>query len=120
MGINRIKWSAVPQHRRCKIPDNGDCAIIKTHIEGFIHECLDNLAITEEKLELLWLGDQTDFGVKMNYPVLLEISALLFSYPQHSYIVPEDVSWCLNYTFENEMFFGKAVQKRRKQRFDRT
>lgn len=35
----------------------------------------------------------------------------LLTFPQHTYVIPKDASWCLNYTMEHDLFFGYAQIK---------
>ena len=39
---------------------------------------------------------------------ICEIVAECLFLPQHTYIVPLDCSWCLNYTFEDYIYFAKS------------
>jgi hypothetical protein len=60
--------------------------------------------------EVVWVGDSTDFGLCMTAATLLECFPRLFSLPQHSYALPRDGSWCLNYVMEGELFFARAPE----------
>ena len=60
--------------------------------------------------EVVWVGDSTDFGLVMTVEALLECFPKLFALPQHSYALPRDGSWCLNYVMEGELFFAKAPE----------
>jgi len=47
----------------------------------------------------------------MSIATLSECSGILFSYPQHAYVIPPDASWCVSVTMEDELWFGWAPPK---------
>ena len=68
-----------------------------------------------ERIELdegaIWIGDSVDFALEITPTVFLRNTTKLLSYPQHSYLVPPDVRWCLNYTQEDVLYFGRSGSK---------
>ena len=46
----------------------------------------------------------------MTIGTLLECFPEIFALPQHTYVLPETGSWCLNYTMEGQLFFGVAAK----------
>ncbi len=59
--------------------------------------------------EFVVLGDNLiNKAYKMTFNVFLEIFWSFFSIPQHTYVISDDGSFCINYTFEDELYFGKA------------
>jgi len=62
----------------------------------------------DAETEVMWLGDMCDSGFRMPLAVFFEHFELLFSMPQHSYVLPDDARWCLNYVMEGQLFFGMS------------
>jgi hypothetical protein len=65
----------------------------------------------ESAAHVVWIGDNTDIALEMSAEALLEFFPVLFSFPQHSYVLPADGAWCLNYVLEGELFFAKAPKE---------
>lgn len=57
---------------------------------------------------LIILGDNMYFGVMTQWRSIVLVLGSITSLPQHLYVVPPDVSWCVNYTFEDDLYYGRA------------
>ena len=117
--LNRVDWNKIPEHAyraaESKADDGNEspeayferCAPI---IRSFILDALGSAGAGEQD-RLFWLGDATDFALEMRGETLVEVCSILFSYPQHNYIIPQNGAWCISYTMEDELYFGFAVRE---------
>src|SRR5688572_21187378 len=62
----------------------------RTAIEGWFAEISLDM-----DTEVIWLGDDSDCGLRMSLGVFLRHFPALLSLPQHSYVVPDEGDWCL-------------------------
>jgi len=112
--LNRIRWEKVPQHLvlepASRLPGEekapGEyyrrCA---PRIAAFAKACFQQAGIPLRQ-GAVWIGDSVDVVLHLTNDTFLQWCHVMLSYPQHSYLIPKDVAWCLNYTFEDETFFG--------------
>lgn len=115
IGINRINWFSGAPHLILSRQKSAEPEKSGKEMRYFITRAFEHFALTPPSCDVLWLGDMIDFGLRMKFPILFRECVQLFSYPQHSYVIPSDASWCLNYTFEDDLFFGPGhIGKRRK------
>jgi|GEM_PF-4196104 len=113
-GFNRINWDEVPGYFLLPCPPrteeerrHPDLYYQKRAPEfrEFIAEMGQRHRL-HPNAPIVFLGDNLSFLLHMTLAVLMDHCAALFSVPQHIYIFPEPADWCLNYTFENDLFFG--------------
>lgn len=109
---NGIAWNKVANHLFFDLERLKDDQILYSKVleESWlaIMQALRELEI-DEMQEVIIIGDNV-LDVALRIPVG-KINALykaIFDLPQHTYILPEDASWCINYTFEDRLFFGLA------------
>ena len=113
-GYNRILWERVPGAELS--------LVLATPRQIHADELAERLAMQRATVEgwlrtrqappagdVVWIGDSTDFGLRMAEDVMLREFPALMSLPQHSYFFPEDMGWCLNYLMEGELRFGRRV-----------
>ena len=61
----------------------------------------------DDDMAVLVLGDTlVSFVLKMSVRSLTGHLVDVLSLPQNTYIFPEDLSWCFNYTVQDDAFFG--------------
>lgn len=61
--------------------------------------------------EIIYIGDGlTDTAYIGLYEAMKPHLSELFSIPQHHYFIAKDFSWCMVFSFEGSMDFGKAVR----------
>ncbi len=76
---------------------------------GFIHKVFEVLGIKEnDKLDVLFDGI-TEGGLSISAGILRDFGFSFLLIAQHTYIVPEDCRWCINYSFEGQLHFGFAA-----------
>lgn len=117
LGLNRIAWERVRQKDYAEIFPVGTGGKKIEDIEsrlmqhrGQVEGWLNSAGISLDN-EALWVGDSADIGLRMGIRTLFDCFPRLFSLPQHSYVLPENGLWCLNYVMEGELFFAKAPKK---------
>ncbi len=100
--LGRLQWHKLPQsrwrHRRA----------VQVNHENASRELLSQLPIElTAATPVVFIGDNLEgVTLEMSFGVFLRRCGILLSYPQHCYVFPPDGSWCFNYTFENDMYFG--------------
>ena len=105
MGLNRINWEEVENHRTIEV-NLKDELNSKFEILNFFQE-LKRESIVNESDNIFVFGDGSIENVyKMPFYVLEENVMEFFTLPQHTYIINENADWCINYTFEDDLFFG--------------
>jgi hypothetical protein len=114
IGVNRIDWSAVREPRVLDVlPCDRDLTTGAEH-EARLLECRETLlhwfaaAGIAGPLRVVWVGDGCDTALRMNVDTLLQLYPSLFSWPQNHYVLPESGAWCLNYSIEGQLFWGRS------------
>ena len=114
VGINRIAWERVrakeyaevfPVATGCKKTEEVEERLVLHRNQ--VRRWVESAEIAADDM-VAWVGDSTDIGFRMSVETLLACFPRLFSLPQHSYVLPKDGAWCLNYVMEGELFFAKA------------
>ena len=109
---SKIDWDEIPSSlffdlTSLKNNKNAHNSMLK---EGFktIYQTVLEMGLNEDQ-EIIIVGDSIfDIALRMPLGKLPELYWELFELPQHTYIIPPDASWCINFTFEHELFFGVA------------
>ena len=57
-----------------------------------------------------WIGDNTALDFCLGFSTLREVCHVLFGWPQHSYVAPESLNWCLHHTFEEDLVYCVAPE----------
>jgi hypothetical protein len=103
--LGRIDWRAVPGHKFVHI--NGDLTIGATQIRHFLDDLVKEQQIVRSA-KVIYLGDACDVGLCLDFASFLDLLPLIFDLPQHHYLIPSTCVWCVHYTFENDLFFGRS------------
>lgn len=114
IGMNRIEWQNVRLKEQIDIlPEPREISaeelqgLLTQHMPT-VRRWLDQAGVGPSD-DVFWTGDMCDPALKMTAQLLVELFPVLFSFSQHSYALPEDASWCLNYVMEGELFFAKSA-----------
>lgn len=114
IGLNRIDWRGVRDHLVYDVllPTGGSMTAHEhekklAECRGILCDWLKSNSIGLQE-QIIWLGDDCNVALHMTIDTLLESYTKLFSWPQHHYVLPPSVEWCLNYTIEGQLYFGKA------------
>lgn len=113
-GVATIAWHEVPGVREdhATVTMCGPGAEIKpppeqARIERFLHQFASDARLSMDS-QVIIIGDMLHCAFLMPFGLLLANAVLLFSFPQHCYVVPHDFSWCFSYTFEDDMYYAPA------------
>lgn len=112
----RIDWDAVPGALRLEAPPERATSNFElTEPASAVRAFWDHIRranVIGEDLDVIVLGDGlTRFALRMSIKTFTENLVAIFSVPQPTYVFPEDVAWCLNYTAEDDGFFGRPPQQ---------
>jgi hypothetical protein len=111
IGLNRIDWSRVAAAVAVPCPDPKPT--VETYapkVAGFLARVVGWTGVAQDERAVL-LGDAADVALWLTIPILQAHAGRLLRAPQHYYLLPPDAGWCFSYTFEDDMYFGWAVQK---------
>ena len=103
MGLNRIAWDKIPAKHHIRLVEYS-----KAPVESFLE------SIRGEYPELdsytVWVigDDAIEQTYEMPFSLFCDRFDLFLSLPQHSYVIfGESADFCLNYTFEDDLYFGR-------------
>ncbi len=116
--IGALAWEEVPGHQSCGdvvpiIPPegiNGEEVVQRnaSKIAEFLERFAANGGIGHSD-QVVIIGDGvTEVALGMSFETLFKVFMVLFSYPQHTYVLTSDGVWCFVFTFEFFMHFGKS------------
>jgi hypothetical protein len=116
VGLNRIMWDRVKLKQVIDVlpsPRTISSDELRALISDRLSEVKDWLARARVSptQSLIWIGDDSADGLRMDVPALLEHLPYLMSFPQHSYVLPENGAWCLNYVMEGQLVFGFSAKR---------
>ncbi len=112
----RVEWNRVPGAKLLAAPPDrlrfgagGDSPFsIEKHADA-IREFIRRRATEHDigaDVEVVVLGDGVSFAFVTEIRQIILNCEVLFGYPQHVYVVPQNGDWCLNYTMEDDLYFG--------------
>ena len=114
MGFNRIAWDEIRTKKQLILPRASEAQEIEDRLSSTRTEVaswFEEYGI-DARQEVVWFGDADEEGLSMSVEALIRWYPVLFSFPQHSYVVPSDASWCFNYLMEGELYLGVAPHAR--------
>jgi len=109
--MNRINWDAVPDACILEAPPEraeGGFELTEpaTELRAFWERIRRNHDIRDD-MEVVVLGDSlVGFALRLSVATLTRHLVDILSIPHHTYVFPDDVGWCFNYTPEDDAFFG--------------
>lgn len=112
-GHNRIAWERVEGARQLCVLD-GNRQITSAELRSLLSErgAAVSRWFDEEGIDVrspvLVLGDMAEVALRMTVADLVRLFPVLFSFPQHSYALPSDGSWCLNYEMEGTLTLARS------------
>jgi len=103
IAMNRVDWSAKANHRFLDL--QGLEANQKlTSLRSFVEE----LEAKSEDQYVVVIGDGAqENAYRFELSILKHVIGYFTSMPQHVFVLFEKSGACLNYTFEDELFFGQ-------------
>lgn len=109
VGGTGIAWSKVPNHQYFNLLELKDDT---DNYGKMLHESFQKIVSfldQNEDQEVVIIGDGVlDVAIRVPFRKLIDLHYEVFTLPQHTYILPPDASWCINFTFEHDLFFGIA------------
>src|SRR5690606_17430218 len=98
----RIDWDRLP-HREKHIDKNyPEC---KEDISKFVTDIFFSEKIDQKSEVFVCFDGYTEGALSMPLSFFILYASEILTYPQHAYIIPENASWCLNYTMEHYLNF---------------
>ncbi len=115
---NRIDWRRTADMVTCDVVPV-DAVMADEELQVLLEEHCDLVALwfqnrgISQRQRVVWLGDGSDLVLGMELCTFMKCFAFLLSWPQHCYVVPLNRTWCLNYTMEGQLFFGRPKREER-------
>ncbi|AIN14539.1 hypothetical protein [Yersinia pseudotuberculosis] len=100
---NRVDFSLLDKHIHMKANGND----LATDYQSFIIGLFDSIKCYSD---IIYIGDNlTESAYKLHLSFLIPFVSKIAEIPQSHYFFPDDYSWCLNFSFEDDMDFGFLV-----------
>lgn len=101
---SRIDWDNVPNAITTHSENNGKQE--SDFVDFFNHSVIKNGL----EGQVIWVGDGvTNIALILSVDVLRKHLRDILSIPQHHYFIGEDFKWCIVFSFEGDMGFGKRL-----------
>lgn len=111
MGFNGIDWEKVPGSIRHRPKPQGvPIEAYTTTMDAFLGMFAATASIGNDDAVTVIGDGLTSLAFVMPLGTLRRHLELFLRIPQGTYIVKSDAEWCFNYTFEDDAYFGRAVQ----------
>jgi len=111
IGFNRIDWRRVKNHASIQVVSSeiqrswDDCRQAlrdkESSIRSWLTQCVESV-----DQEIIAVGDIADVALRMEVSTFFECYDKILVSGQHVYVLPSSGIWCLNYTMEDQLFFG--------------
>jgi hypothetical protein len=103
LGGSKIAWSKVPGSCKEKINYDDELSVLT-----FFDVAMSALGQRASN-KVIAVGDSAmEVALSASVEIMRRRLYDIISLPQHTYIVPPDVSWCLSYTMEGDMVYGRS------------
>lgn len=109
--FSRIDWTKVPDKVSISAFQDKQRGVfdMKHHLEEsmkFIQDLEPQIAGVET---IILIGDNAIVGAYlMDFITLKKYFPYICMLSQHTYLIPVEIHWCLNYTMEDDLYFGFA------------
>jgi hypothetical protein len=112
ISANRIDWGeikdSINSHLTIEETDNSE--LFANRLNLFFENIESKYPINDNETILI-IGDSlTDFAYQMSYTVFKKTAIHFLRIPQHTYCLLMNINCCLNYTFEDSIYFGREVK----------
>jgi len=107
--LNRIRWKKIPYHLYEKIiyEKNSNSRI---EVLTFLNKVKKLTKMDENDSVVLISDGGFEEMYKIPFFIVEKCIDAIFFLPHHLYIIPTDATWCISYTFENDLYFGFSVK----------
>ena len=99
---SKINWSMVSGHFHEKI----SVERFRESIHGFFNKIVQLQQLSQENTVIVVSDSAIDVALVLSVDPLQTYLEDIISLPQHTFVVPKDVSWCACFTMEGDMDFG--------------
>jgi hypothetical protein len=100
---SKIDWSKV----FCACEEKINYNQFEMSVLGFFDKAAEALGLHAASA-MIFIGDSAmDVALSTTAEIMRRYLIDVVDMPQHTYIVPQDVSWCLSYTMEGNMAYGR-------------
>lgn len=106
--VNRIAWPRVMEYCYKKIKIS-DISVAKTEVLQFLDRIKVWADIDGSQKVIVISDGALEKSYQMSFSSFEAIFDKIFFLPQHTYVVPVNLSWCINYTFEDDLYFGLSL-----------
>lgn len=109
--MNRIDWPAVPNASHLEVtpdPRRRSSQLVEParELREFWQSARQEGGIDDSAM-INVVGDAlVTFALRLSAETLTAHLVDILSVPHHTYIIPDDVSWCFNYAFEDNAYFA--------------
>ena len=113
--MDKIDWNSIPGMQSLSAPhgrSNTNYQLIEpaTELRQFWSALLRENDIADNT-SVIVVGDSLiSFALRMTVATLTQHLVEILSIPHHTYVFPDDISWCFGYTAEDEAFFARSRQ----------
>ncbi len=109
--MNRIKWAAVPDACILEAPPEqarSNFTLIEPAVDlRSFWERMRRKHDIRDDMTIVVLGDSlVEFALRLSAATFTRHFVDILSIPHHTFVIPEDVGWCFNYTMEDDAFFA--------------
>jgi hypothetical protein len=102
---HRIDWSKI-DHLSLLVPRSA--LDYEEAITQFLESILCSLQTADNEMLFAVFDGFTEGSLEISNEVLRKMAHTFFSIAQHTYVLPQDYKWCLQYSFEGYLYFGFA------------
>ena len=107
IGLNRIAWQKVGVQEMLHIGSTSENkAEAKEKVLNFMNSKFKQNNVCEDEGVIVLSDGALEDTYTVKVSDLKQIFEHIFFLPQHTYVIPKNGQWCLNYTFEDDLFFG--------------
>jgi hypothetical protein len=100
---HRIDWNKIGHFR---LLVHRSALEYENVITQFVESILWSLQMADDELLFAVFDGFTEGSLEIRSEVLRKMAHTFFSIAQHTYVVPKDYHWCLQYSFEGYLYFG--------------
>ncbi len=106
----RIDWSLIADRSETEITKVASFYGVDDDL-ACKHYLGERIAIDELSGNAFWINDNIDIALSGNVLSFGSIFEFLLRPPGHIYLLGEKGDWCLNVTFEDDLYFGYALPR---------
>lgn len=106
IGFNRIDWNKHKEYFSESLGNTKNQTEKEEHIKFFLNKISISFPELKQEKVIVFGDNSIDLAYEMNFEVFVKHAHLFFELPQHTYVLFTESMKCLNYTFEDVIYFG--------------